>query len=154
MKRAVRAIVINGDKMLAIHRNKFGHKYYTLVGGGIDLGEELETALRREIQEEAGLRVGRVQHVFTEEAGDVYGTQYIYWCEYQGGEPAMSADAPETPINQMGQNLYEPVWLPLAKLPEATFLSESVKQAIIEALKNGWPHEPKSLVWQHSSVAS
>lgn len=150
----VRAIIINGDKMLAMHRNKFGHEYYVLVGGGINIGENAETALRRELLEETGLSVGEVRHVFTEDAGDPFGTQYVYWCEYKGGDPVLQPNSDEAKINELGKNLYTPVWLPLPKLPEAPFLSESLKQAIIEGLKQGFPNEPKTLVWKQSSVAS
>lgn len=152
--QAVRAIIINGSKLLAMHRNKFGKQYYTLVGGGVDIGEDRETALRRELREETGLEVGAVRHVFTEDAGDPYGVQYIYLCEYKGGEPALAPDSDEGKINALGQNFYEPVWLPLKDLPQAPFLSESVKQALLRGLQNGFPSEPETLAWKDQSVAS
>ena len=42
----VRAIVVKENKLLVMHRNKFGHEYDTLVGGGIDVGETPEQALK------------------------------------------------------------------------------------------------------------
>lgn len=153
-QQAVRAIIINGDKLLVMHRNKFGTQYYTLVGGGVDVGEDYETALRRELREETGLEVGTVRHVFTEDAGDPYGVQYIYLCDYQDGEPVLSPDSDESKINALGRNFYEPQWLPLKDLPRATFLSASVKQAILDCLQNGFPNEPQALAWKDRSVAS
>lgn len=153
MAKAVRAIIINNNQLLVTKRNKFGQKYYTLVGGGIDMGEDAETALRRELREETGLEVGALKHVFTEEAGDPYGTQYVFTAEYLGGEPALSPDSTEAQINKLGQNTYESVWLPLAALPEAQFLSESLKQAILAALKHGFPEAPETLAWKYTPVS-
>jgi ADP-ribose pyrophosphatase YjhB (NUDIX family) len=153
MAQSIRAIIIKDNQLLVMKRNKFGLEYYTLIGGGVDIGENLETALRRELREEAGLTVGAVQHVFTEEAGDPYGTQYVFTCEYQGGDPVLSTDSDEAQISQMGQNLYEPSWLPLQALPAAQFLSESLKQAILEAVAHGFPKTPQTLAWKYTPVS-
>ena len=87
MKHAIRAVITNQNQMLVMKRNKFGKQYYTLIGGAVEMGEGLETALRRELQEECTMEVGRVQLIFVEEAEAPYGTQYIFWCEYKGGDP-------------------------------------------------------------------
>lgn len=154
MAKAVRAIVIHDNKLLVMKRNKFGLKYYTLIGGGINVGESAEAALRREVQEETGLSLGAVSHVFTEEAGDPYGTQYVFMCEYQGGDPVLQPNSDEAHIAQLGKNLYEPMWLPVAKLKTAPFVSESLRLAIIDGLKSGFPKTPKELAWKQLSVAS
>lgn len=153
MARAVRAIIIKDNALLVMKRNKFGQQYYTLVGGGIDGNEDAETALRRELYEETGLQVGAIQHVFTEEAEDPYGTQYVFWCEYKGGEPALAPDSSEAQITQMGKNLYIPMWLPLAELETSQFLSESLKVAILQAAKSGFPKTPQMLAWRYTPVS-
>lgn len=152
--QAVRAIVIKGDKLLVMKRNKFGQQYYTLPGGGINLGEGAEAALRRELQEEASVQLGAVRHVFTEDAGDPYGVQYVFLAEYRGGEPALAPDSDEAEINKLGQNLYEPQWLPLNQLADSNFLSASLQAAIEKAQESGYPKAPEVLVWQAGSVAS
>lgn len=148
MKQAIRAVVTSGDKLLVMKRNKFGKEYYTLVGGGVELDEDQETALRRELAEETGLQVGGVKLVFVEEAEAPYGTQYVYWCEYLGGDPVLAMDSEEAVINTAGQNTYEPMWLPIADLPNVNFLSTSLKAELISALQNGFPNEPIKLNWQ------
>jgi len=132
-----------------MHRNKFGHEYYTLVGGGIDFGEEALQSLVREIREEASMDIQNPRLVFIEEPGDPYGTQYIYLCDYVGGEPQLAADSIEAAINKDGKNLYQTMWLPIKDLPDQPFLSETLKQALLSSLKDGWPKEPLML---HSSA--
>ncbi len=121
MRRAVRAIVIKNDSMLVMHRNKFGHQYYCLVGGGVDAGETEEQALIREIHEEASLEVANLRLVYIEEAGKPYGNQYIYLCDYVSGEPVLWEGSDEAKIHKLGQNLYSPGWLPLTDLEKVPF---------------------------------
>lgn len=147
-KQAVRAIIINGDKLLAMKRNKFGMEYYTLIGGGVDVGEDTEAALRRELREETGLSVGDVRLVFIEDAGDMYGMQYVYICEYQGGEPALAADSEEALTSAMGQNIYEPLWLPLSQVMDVTFRSGSVRDALLAGVAHGFPGQTQTLAWK------
>lgn len=147
-KKAVRAIVINGDKLLTMKRNKFGSQYYTLIGGGVDLGEDLETALRRELREETGFELNSARLVFVEDAGELYGEQYIYLCECSGDKPTLAADSEEAAITAIGQNTYEPIWLPLTKISEVTFRSSSVRDALLEAIRSGFPDTPQQLAWK------
>ena len=142
MRSAARAIIIKDNSLLVTHRNKFGMEYDILIGGGVDMGETLEQALYRELKEESGVQVVNPRLVFIERAGDPYGTQYIFLCEYVSGEPALSPDSQEYAITSMGKNLYEPTWRALSELPNVVFRSERLKQAIIAGLKDGFPAEP------------
>ena len=56
-----RAIVKNGDLYAVIHSKKF-HKY-SLPGGGVDNGEDIITALKREILEETGCTCGKISEL-------------------------------------------------------------------------------------------
>ncbi|HSX15378.1 MAG TPA: NUDIX domain-containing protein [Candidatus Saccharimonadales bacterium] len=151
-RQAVRGIIINGQSLLVIKRNKFGMVYYTLPGGGIELGEEPEQTLRREMQEEAGLAVGAVRPVFVEDAGDMYGMQYIYLCEYQGGEPRISPGTIEAELNAKGQNTYEAMWLPVDQLLQVPFRSTSVRDAVLQGVRSGFPETPIELAWQAETM--
>lgn len=141
MRRAVRAIVFKDNELLVIKRNKFGTKYATLPGGGIDIAETPEQALVREMAEETGLSLGDARLVFVENAGDPYGIQYVYLVDYVSGDPQMDPSSPEAAINQLGQNIYEPAWLPVNELESAHFVSEKIKQAILRGLKDGFPEQ-------------
>ena len=145
MRQAVRVIVIKDQSLLVMHRNKFGQEFHALVGGGIDYGESPEQALYREIAEETGLQLANHRLVIIEDAGDVYGMQYIYTCDYISGEPTLAPDSAEALIHAKGNNLYTPMWLPLSELPNVVFQPKELQDVLIKHIGMGWPPEPIKL---------
>ena len=147
MRRAARAIVIHDNKLLVMHRNKFGKEYLTLPGGNIEIGETPEQAMYRELAEETTVTVTEPRLVIIEHAGDPYGDQYIFQCKYVEGEPQLKPGSEEELINKLGQNIYTPMWVPLAELSDTPFVSEELKQTIIDHLTKDFPAEPITLRW-------
>lgn len=145
MRRAVRAIVFRDNNLLVMKRNKFGTQYYTLPGGAIDMGETSDQALIREMAEETGIQLGDARLVFIEDGGEIYGTQYIYLANYVSGEPHLSPNSDEASINALGKNTYEPVWLPVKDIEAASFVTGRLKQAILQAAKDGFPEKPVTI---------
>lgn len=143
MRKAVRAIVIKDDHLLVMHRNKFGKEYDTLPGGRIERGESHAEALLRELSEETGVLVDKPRLIYIEHAGEPYGDQFIFLCDYVGGEPALRADSDEEAINKLGENLYVPGWLNINDLTDRPFVSPELKRRIIGALQTGWPIVPE-----------
>jgi 8-oxo-dGTP pyrophosphatase MutT (NUDIX family) len=141
-KKSARAIVIKDNQLLVMFRNKFGSKYVTLPGGGVEMGEDPAACAVRELKEEASIEAENPRLVFIDYA-DFYGDQLVYLCDYVSGEPALSENTHEFQIIKGGKNLYEPGWLPLSQLPEVPFLSAELQQAIIEATASVWPTEVK-----------
>lgn len=142
MRTAVRAIIIKNDNLLVMNRNKFGTVYDTLPGGNIEVGETPEQALYREVQEETMVEFANPRLVFIEHAGQLYGDQYIFLCNYLRGEPQLHPQSEEISINELGKNLYKPMWLPFSKLATAPFLSDKLQQRLLEGHNNGWPEKP------------
>jgi ADP-ribose pyrophosphatase YjhB (NUDIX family) len=136
---------VHDGKLLVTKRNKFGHEYYILVGGGVGLGESLEQALLRQLAEETGVRVANPRLVFTENAGMIYGLQNIFVCDYQGGEPRLDPESAEAKISALGRNTYEPMWLPLTQLPLVKFRSERLRDAVLKGLEQGFPEQPADI---------
>lgn len=143
MRKAVRAIVLKDNKLLVMHRNKFGKEYDTLPGGRIERGESHAEALLRELSEETGVRVDNPRLIYIEHAGNPYGDQFIFLCDYISGEPALRADSDEEAINKLGENLYVPGWLNIKELPSRPFVSPELKNRIVKALQSGWPVVPE-----------
>lgn len=140
MRKAVRGIITNNNQLLVIERNKFGKIYYTLPGGGIEIGETPEIALRREIKEETGFDISSVRLVYVEDAGDMYGLQYVYLCDAPSGsaDPVLAEDSIEAALNKQGKNLYQPMWLGVSKLVDVPFRTETLKRRLIRDLEKGF----------------
>lgn len=60
---AVIMAITHGDRCLLGHEPRFTENMYSVLAGFIEPGDDIETAVRREIFEEAGIRVGRVEYV-------------------------------------------------------------------------------------------
>ncbi len=139
MKAAVRAIIIHDNNLLVMRRDKFGKRYYTLVGGHVELGESTEKALLREVHEETRLHVANPRLVFIEHAPAPYGDQYVYLCDYISGVPMLHEDSDEYTINKGGDNIYTPMWVPLSKLASLPFRTDEIQAKIIAAITDGFP---------------
>ena len=146
MGKAARAIIIKGDQLLVMHRNKHGSQYYTLVGGRVNDGETVEQALVREIKEETGLDITAGQLVFIEEHPEPYNEQYIFLCEvgsHQGVSIQESSE--EGLMNKIDINVHRPVWVEAGAFGRLSFRTPQLQAAIIEAIKNGFPDKPTKL---------
>jgi len=100
----VSALVRDGDRYLFIRQNKTGGAYpdtLHIPGGGLEAGESPDVAIRREIQEETGLRVRNLERFDFDEditaykGGQVQFVFLRYTCDRDGGEAKAGSDAAE-----------------------------------------------------------
>ncbi len=79
-RKAARAIVFDGEMGVALlHVTK--NKYYKLPGGGIEQGEDIKTALRREVLEEIGCAIRSIRELgIIEEYRNKFTLHQISYC--------------------------------------------------------------------------
>ena len=146
MRKATRAIIIEGDQLLVMHRNKYGEQYFTLVGGRINDGETFTDALVREVREETGLEIVKGRLVFFEEHPEPYNEQYIYLCEVAPhGDVTIQEYSEEALLNRLDANIHKPMWVGVKAFEHLAFRTPGLQKAILDGLKNGFPSEPVKL---------
>jgi len=62
---AVKALIFNGDKFLAVHQRNIRSPRFELPGGRMEFGETAEETVIREVMEETGLIISPVSLVDT-----------------------------------------------------------------------------------------
>jgi len=146
MANAARAIIIENNKMLLMHRNKDGKLYFTLVGGRLNGDETPEQALSREVKEETGLDVINCRLVYMEEHSEPYNHQYIFLCNVAPhGDIAIQDASEEALLNRISTNVHRPLWVDTSSFATLPFLTMRLQNAIATALKKGFPEEPIKL---------
>lgn len=146
MSSAARAIIIENDKILVMHRNKHGSEYFTLVGGRVNNNESLEQAASREVREETGLKITSSRLVFTEDHVAPYNAQFIFLCEVAPHQSVAIQDSSEEGLmNTIGINTHQPKWADISAFERLPFRTPQLQQAIIKALGKGFPKQPVRL---------
>lgn len=146
MGKAARAIIIEQGKILVMYRDKYGSKYFTLIGGRVNQDETSEQALVREVREETGLVVTSAQLVFTEEHGAPYNDQDIFLCQVAAHDAVVIQEASEEgEMNKLGVNTHQPVWVAVHAFDHLPFRTPLLHKAVLAGLRKGFPSRPVKL---------
>ncbi|HEX4743719.1 MAG TPA: NUDIX domain-containing protein [Candidatus Limnocylindria bacterium] len=122
-------IGVDADGRVLLARHRFGSPRWRLLGGFIARAERLEDALRREIEEETGLRV-EIGPLLEAEAGYRWARiELVYAYRVTGGAERLSGE------------LAELRWFPPGDLPEV----RADQRGLIER------HTARALAWLRGS---
>lgn len=100
----VGAVVFRGDDILVIKRGKEPFKgHWSIPGGGLEYGERVVDAVKREVREETGLEIEiigilNVFDALPRETGNEFSNHTViidYVAEWVSGEPVAGDDAAE-----------------------------------------------------------
>ncbi|HOK01951.1 MAG TPA: NUDIX hydrolase [Spirochaetota bacterium] len=92
----VAGILIRGNRLLLIAHKKNNEVYWLLPGGGVDYGESLHEALRREFEEELNVAIDVKDLVLVSDSIDPSGKRHVvnicFLCNYLGGDFVLGDD--------------------------------------------------------------
>lgn len=116
MKRvSVRGIVVTEKGLAVIFRRKINgdniKEYYVIPGGGVEPTEDLEIALKRELDEELNIEVNVKGLAFKIETDERI--ECFYECEFLSGTFELNGEEIE---RNTENNYYEPTFIPVEKL--------------------------------------
>lgn len=129
MKSRVSAVIIQGTKILLMHRYKPEKgEYYVLPGGKMDENETLIDALKREIKEETNLDILEFEKVAEfENVEKDYQPNFVYLINKFEGKPKIIGEE-ATQNNE--NNKYELKWIELRKLSELPLKPDGLLEQI------------------------
>ena len=136
MIQRVRAIIMDNNKILAIKRIKEDEVYYVFPGGGVEEGEELEEALKRECREELGVEIKIIKNFASERfnRGNIKQMEYFYICEIISGEIG-TRNGPEYDVNSNYEGTHSIEWIS-DKFQDYDLRPENISSKLFNYLKN------------------
>lgn len=126
-------VIIHNNKIL-VHKN-VNSDHYALIGGRVEIGEDSETTIKREVEEELGKEVEITGYVSTiENFFEMKGKKYheilfIHKAEFVNEE---DKKIEYTLKNMEGKDYLHYEWLELDKIEEYTLVPEIVKEILKE----------------------
>ncbi len=126
-----RGIIIKGDKLVVMEREKGGRKYCTFPGGHIEENETNEECVVRELMEEFGIVVKPKRLVYAFESKGT--TQVFFVLDWISGK-IHKTDGEEYQANR-NSGTYNPTMIGLSELVKKNLLPEEIRDQLLSDLK-------------------
>ena len=135
MQKRVRAIIFLDGKLVTLKRVKKDETYWVFPGGGVEDGESLEEALKREIMEELSLEIEVQDLVFeyhfkTDHQDD---DEFFYNCRITGGKLGKGS-GPEYQPDSHYHGTHEIALLSIQKIKELDLRPKEMKERLLKTL--------------------
>lgn len=126
-------IIIHKGKVL-VHRN-VNSEHYALVGGRVEIGEDSETTLKREIQEEMGKEieitsyVSTIENFFEMKGSKFHEIMFVHRAEFKNEE---DKKIEYTIKNIEGEDYSQYEWIEIDKIDEYPIVPQIIKKVLQE----------------------
>ena len=130
------AALINHNNKILVHKN-INSDHYALLGGRVEIGEDSETTVKREIQEELGKEIDIIGYVSTvENFFEMKGSKYheimfVYKAEFINEEDKLIQN---TIKNIEGKEYLQYEWLDLDKIDTYNLKPAMMKEILKEKI--------------------
>ena len=89
---AVIVAILDRDRILLAHNRRFVSRFYSLIAGFVEIGENLEDCVRREVLEEVGVRVKNIRYFGSQPWPTPDSLMIGFIADYAGGEIRIQDD--------------------------------------------------------------
>ena len=134
MKNRVRAVIIENNKILLIKRTKVEAIYWVFPGGGVEEGEDIKDALKRECKEELGIEVGVGElliKVFSGKKETLGQLESFYLCDILSGSLG-TGQGPEFKRDSSIFGTYDIEWVNIKDISKLNLYPEEAKNLIYQ----------------------
>ncbi len=140
-RKSCRAIVFVDNKLVTMKRVKDGRLYYTFAGGGLEENESHSACVIRECEEEFGINVEPIKHLYTYENDTTI--QYFYLCKYLSGE--FGSGVGEEFMLDRNRGEYEPTLVALEDIESLPLMPPEIAKAVAVDGENFYNNYDKSV---------
>jgi len=104
---AMMVLVTRGKELLLARANRFPQAMYSALAGFVEPGESIEDCIHREVREEVGVEVDRLQYVASQSWPFPHSLMIAFTAEYAGGD-----------MHPCDEEIVEAGWFPIDALPQ------------------------------------
>lgn len=142
MKPRAGVLVVDDGRIALIERRRGSLHYWVFPGGGVDRGEDFETAARREAHEELGVEVELIGSAVRMRTP----SEHRYWRARPVGGTFGAGHGHEHTRAGPWSGSYRAVWVEVDRLEQLRIIPRSLARFVARAEREGWPETDVTLI--------